>query len=53
MAKKPEKKPTVPANQDREEAEEVLRDIMRHSEDDQARAIAAIGLAQFNANTVH
>jgi predicted negative regulator of RcsB-dependent stress response len=53
MAKKPEKKPTVPANQDREEAEEVLREIMRHSEDDQARAIAAIGLAQLSPTHIH
>lgn len=53
MAKAPKKAQNVPANKDREEAEEILRDIMRHSEDDQARAIAAIGLAQLNANTVH
>lgn len=53
MAKKPEKKTTTPANKDREDAEAVLREIMKTSEDDQARAIAAIGLAQLRANTVH
>lgn len=47
------KKETVAANKDREEACEILREIMRFSEDDQAKAIAAIGLAQLSLSPIH
>lgn len=47
------KKATVAANKDREESCEILREIMRFSEDDQARAIAAIGLAQLSLSPIH
>jgi hypothetical protein len=53
-AKKPaKKKTTVPANEDREEMKGILREIARFSEDDQARAIAAIGLAQLSHAPIH
>lgn len=52
-AKATPKKPATPANPDREEAKEILREIMRFSEDDQAKAIAAIGLAQLSPTGVH
>lgn len=52
-AKTKPKKATAPANADREEAVEILRELMRFSEDDQAKAIAAIGLAQLSPTHIH
>lgn len=54
-AKKPAKpkKPTVPVNRDREEAMEYLRTVMKNGEDEQARVLAAIGLAQLSLTPIH
>ena len=52
MAKKKEAPKPEPTMTERDEAMEILREIARHSEDDQARALAAIGWAQL-VHTVH
>lgn len=54
-AKKPAaKKPVpLPVNRDLEESLEILRELMRFSEDDQAKALAAIGLAQLSMTRLH
>lgn len=47
------KKATVPVNKDREEAMEYLRAVMKNGEDEQARVMAAIGLAQLSPTLIH
>ena len=52
MAKKKDT-PAPVVNKDREDAKRVLREIMDASEDDQARVLAAIGLIQLTAPSIH
>lgn len=47
------KKPTVPANKDRDEAMDYLRTVMKNGDDEQARVLAAIGLAQLSMTRLH
>lgn len=51
--KRAPKKPTVPVNKDREEAMEYLRAVMKNGDDEQARVLAAIGLAQLSVTPIH
>lgn len=51
--KKRANKAEFPANKDREEAIEYLRMVMKNGEDEQARVLAAIGLAQLSHTHLH
>lgn len=47
------KKATAPVNKDREEAMDYLRTVMKNGDDEQARVLAAIGLAQLSVTPIH